>query len=294
MWAGVTARFRGFHDNLALTQDQIVDGITKHRGVCQCLNRHYYNSASDTANALLIGSWGKDTRMRPPRDVDMLFVLPVDVYHRFQGYAGNRQSALLQEVKGVLERTYPSTAMRGDGQVVMVRFNTINVEVAPGFALQSGQYWICDTNGGGRYKATDPDAELDHINKIHGANNYNLRPIIKMLKAWQSHGAVPIKSFHIELLAAEFLAQSSWRQNGWFYYDWFMRDFFYFLYYKANTTLYAPGTYEAMPLGNDWQSRVEAAYRRALKACEYEYIDWIKEAGEEWQKVFGPQIPQTV
>jgi tRNA nucleotidyltransferase (CCA-adding enzyme) len=174
MWAGVTARFREFHRDLTLTGDQVEDGITKHQGVCQCLNRQYYNSDSETENRLLIGSWSKDTRMRPPRDVDVLFVLPVDVYHRFQTYTGNKQSALLQEVKGVLENTYPSTEMRGDGQVVMVRFNTVNVEVAPGFALQNGQYWICDTNNGGRYKATAPKAEIDHINTIHGANNYNL------------------------------------------------------------------------------------------------------------------------
>jgi hypothetical protein len=294
MWAGVTARFRGFHSNLELTVDQIADGITKHHGVRQCLNRHYYESGSETANSLLIGSWGKETRIRPPRDVDVLFVLPVEVYHRFQTHTGNRQSALLQEVKGVLELTYPSTTMRGDGQVVLVRFNAINVEVAPCFALQNDQYWICDTNNGGRYKLTDPVAEIDYIDKVHGANNYNLRPIAKMLKAWQAHCSVLLKSFHVELLAAEFLTQSPWRQYGWFWYDWIMRDFFFFLYYKANATLYAPGTNEAMYVGDVWRSRVEAAYHRAVKACEYEYDDSVELAGEEWQKIFGPQIPQTV
>ncbi len=96
-------------------------------GVRKCLNKHYYNSDSETANSFLIGSWAKNTRVRPPRDVDIYFVLPYAVYERFNTYTGNKQSALLQEVKGVLQATYSSTDMSGDGQVVLVRFNTINV-----------------------------------------------------------------------------------------------------------------------------------------------------------------------
>ena len=43
---------------------------------------------SEAANSLLIGSWGKRTQVRPPRDVDILFLLPSDVYHRFQQREG--------------------------------------------------------------------------------------------------------------------------------------------------------------------------------------------------------------
>ncbi len=294
MWAAARSRFNNFYKNLILTQDQIDDGITKHLGVRQCLNRHYYNSNSYTENSFLIGSWAKNTRVRPPRDIDLYFVLPTNVYYQFQNYAGNKQSALLQEVKNVLQRTYPTTIMRGDGQVVMVGFSSINVEVVPTFALNNGRYWICNTHNGGYYMETDPTTELTHISIVHSTTNNNLRPIIKMLKIWQSHCNVPIKSFHIELIAAEFLRQSPWKLNDYFYYDWILRDFFAFLYSKANTTIYVPGTYESIFLGDLWMSRAETAYYRAAKACEYEYNDWIELAGEEWQKIFGIQIPKTI
>lgn len=294
MWAGVRARFRQFHGNLLLTQDQIDDGVTKHCSIRRCLNRHYYESASETDNSFLIGSWAKGTRVRPPRDIDLYFILPVAVYHRFQGNTGNRQSALLQEVKRILEATYPTTAMRGDGQVVVVRFNTINVEVVPAFLLGNGRYWICDTHDGGRYKETDPWAEAAHVESVHSANNNNLRPVIMMLKAWQACCSVPIKSFQIELVAAEFLAQSPWRLYDHYYYDWIMRDFFAFLYHRANTFVHVPGTGEAVFLGDDWRSRTESAYHRAVKACDYERDDWILLAGQEWQKIFGNQIPVKV
>ena len=105
---------------------------------------------------------------------------------------------------------------------------------------------------------------------------------------------MPIKSFHLELLAAEFLAQSPWRLNGWFYFDWLTRDFFAFLYHRANGTVLVPGTFETMYLGNAWQSRAESAYYRAVKACDYERDNKVAAAGDEWQKIFGTDIPRTV
>jgi hypothetical protein len=192
-------------------------------------------AASQTDNSFLIGSWGKDTAMRPPRDVDLYFLLPTAVYNRFQTYAGNQQSALLQEVKGVLANTYPNTEMSGDGQVVVVRFESYNVEVVPAFLLTNGRYWICDTNDGGRYKESDPWSEVNHINAVDQANNHNLRPLIRMMKAWQMNCSVPIKSFQVELLAADFIAQSPWRLQDYFWFDWIIRDFLLYLYHRANT-----------------------------------------------------------
>jgi hypothetical protein len=155
MWIAVRQRFEQFDKGLALTSFQQSDGWRKRGGVVGCLNRHYYGSASETDNSFMIGSWGKGTAMRPPRDVDLYFVLPAAVYHRFVGYIWNRQSALLAELKGVLEETYPDTDMRGDGQVVVVRFESFSVEVVPAFLLTNGHYWICRTENGRSYKETD-------------------------------------------------------------------------------------------------------------------------------------------
>ena len=73
-----------------------------------------------------------------------------------------------------------------------------------------------------------------------------------------------------------------------------MRDFFAYLYNKANQYVFVPGTCEPIMLGDMWQSRVRTAYDRTLKACDYEKEDYIHLAGEEWQKIFGKQIPWSV
>jgi tRNA nucleotidyltransferase (CCA-adding enzyme) len=139
-WIAVRQRFEEFHSNVSLTPRQRQDGMTKRNGVVDCLNRYYYGCPSDTDHSFLIGSWGKGTAVRPPRDVDLYFVLPFAVYSHFQRYGSNRPSALLQEVKAILIATYPDTDMSGDGQVVVVRFESYSVEVVPAFLLTNNQY----------------------------------------------------------------------------------------------------------------------------------------------------------
>src|SRR4051812_15979671 len=97
--SSVSSRFTRFLNNLLLTEAQKSDGATKHAGVRTCLNRNYYASTSSTANSFLIGSWAKATRIRPPRDIDVVFELPRSVYDRFEQRPGNKQSQLLQEVR---------------------------------------------------------------------------------------------------------------------------------------------------------------------------------------------------
>lgn len=287
----VNERFDKLLVNLKLTQDQIDDGIRKHSGVRNCLNQAYWGENSDSAHSMLIGSWGKHTRIRPPRDIDILFELPSSVYERFQQRSGNKQSQLLQEVKDVLLTKYVNTAIKGDGPVVVVPFSSYAVEVAPAFRLQNGQYWICITTNGGSYKTVDPDAEIAAIKASDMATNGNSRALIRMMKRWQEECEVPLKSFWIELLVTDFLTSYEYKDKSTVYYDWLTRDFLTFLVGRAWMSVFVPGTYEVICLGTDWKSKAETARDRAIKACEYEAADKNYEAGTEWQKIFGTFIP---
>jgi len=293
-------RFETFLANIRLTPEQRSDGQTKHSGIRTCLNERYYNLSSASANSLLVGSWGKSTEVRPPRDIDLLFVLPASVKARLDArpWGTNAQSELLQEVKRMLEKSYPRTTMRGDGQVVVVSFSSFAVEVVPAFKeigvlYETGKYLVCDTNGGGSWKVTHPTAEAEHV-KSSEDKTRNTRDLIRMAKTWQSYCSVPLKSFQLELLAVKFL--TSWEHAGksTVYYDWMMRDFFAFLIAHANSLLNyvkVPGTDEMLWLGTEWKSRAQSAFARASKACEYETSGKAFDAGWEWQKIFGDDMP---
>lgn len=298
MWVYVTPRFQRFLDNLTLTAIQVADGEAKFKGVVSCLNRAYFGHASESENAFFIGSWGKGTRIRPPRDVDLYFVLPASVYWRFEAYGVgvNRQSALLQEVKTRLLATYSRSAIKGDGPVVLAGFDSFNVEIVPAFLLNAEErsYYVCDTKNGGAYKKTMPWHEAEAMQMADARNNSNVRTLVRMLKCWQSYCSVPIKSFYLELLAIEFLDRWQYRHQGYFFYDWMCRDFFAWMTTKANTFLFAPGTYELLWLGDAWKSRAESAYGRSVKACDFERVNDMANAGDEWQKIFGFDIPKYI
>lgn len=295
-WVYVTSRFKTFLNNLELTALQDADGWTKVRGVVSCLNLAYYGNNSPTDNAFLIGSWAKGTRVRPPRDVDLYFVLPREVYVRFEGYAAgtNKQSALLQEVKSKLLASNPTSDIKGDGPVVLASFTSYSVEVVPAFlySAEERSYYVCDTKNGGSYKKTMPLHEVDLISAADARNSSNVRRLVRMLKAWQAWCSVPIKSFYLELLAIEFLNQWNHRNEGYFYYDWMSRDFFNWMVSRANAWLVAPGTLEVLSLGDAWKSRAESAHAHAVKACDFERENEMANAGDEWQKIFGTNIPK--
>jgi len=292
----VSTRFSTFLSNLTLSSNQKQDGITKHTGIRKCLNYHYYNMNSQYGNSILVGSWGKSTEMRPPRDIDLLFELPDSVYYRFLEvpFWRNKQSEILQEVKRVLDKKYTRTTIRADGQVISVPFHSYSVEVVPDIKCSNDRYWICDTNDGGSFEEIDPLAEQNCVQYSNNRTNGNTRDLIRMMKCWQSNCNVPLTSFQIELLCIAFLRNWEYAGEAKVYYDWMARDFFkYLINEKKNGLVIIPGVIDILFIGNDWVSRAKSGLKRAKKAIEYEYEEKDFDAGWEWQKIFGSQIPLT-
>jgi hypothetical protein len=185
--------------------------------------------------------------------------------------------------------------MRGDGQVVVVGFNTVKIEVVPVFNYDSAGRWVMpDTHDGGSWKTVNPAAEFTSLNNADAAANNNARVLIQMMKAWRSHCSVPIKSFVLEALVCDFITTYEHRDQGYFYYDWFVRDFLRYLMGKRDGYIIAPSSGELVWLGEDWFSRAQTAYRRAVEACQDEHDDYVILAGGEWQQIFGDRIPMVV
>jgi len=294
MWIAVRQRFQAFYRDLKLTEAQIEDGIGKAIGVGKALERAYNGGSSDKPPIFFVGSWGKGTQVRPSGDVDIMAVFDWSVYQRFEERAGNKQSQLLQEIKGHLLTPYPQTDIRGDGQVVVVGFNSITVELVPVFRLESGQYLMPDTNDGGRWKIVDPWAQINLIDEVDKRTSGNTRALTKMVKSWKHEKNVTIKSFLIELLVTDFMNNYQHAHHDYFWYDWFVRDFFHFMKTRAWGQALIPGTSEVVQLGGDWVGKVDDAIQCAEAACNWEYHNYEVTAGQEWQKIFGPRIPTHV
>ena len=114
------------------------------------------------------------------------------------------------------------------------------------------------------------------------------------MKHWKRYKNVPLKSYLVELLVAEFFKTYKYKHQSYYYFDWFVRDFLEFLISKRNTTLYSPGSGKFINLGDDWANYAQWALGKAKEACDLEYQDFPTLAGNEWTNLFGNRIPVMV
>jgi tRNA nucleotidyltransferase (CCA-adding enzyme) len=104
---------------------QVRDGgtiATRSGNITRRLNTDFWSTTSDTSHSLYVGSYGRNTAISGFSDVDLIFQLPYSVYKQYNDHSGNGQSALLHAVKTSIERTYSTTNIRADGQVIQVPF----------------------------------------------------------------------------------------------------------------------------------------------------------------------------
>ena len=308
----VYQRFTKFLQNIQLSKAQIEDAKTKHTRVRITLHNHYYGSQKSSgipydydyatqltnsyaksevlleqttaSTSYLVGSYGKNTAIRPPSDIDILFIMPPRLWDR---YSPNGQSRLLQDVKNVLLKSYPRTDIRGDGQVVSVDFKSYAVEVVPAFASYYPYYKFPDTRDGGSWRDTDPKAEKSALSSSNKTTNGNTIRLIKMMKRWKQHCNAPLKSFVIELTVTDFLDSYTFNDESARYYDWMVRDYLDYLIQHESCQYHIPGISELLNIGDSWLSRAETAYNRAKKACTHESSGDYRRATDEWKKIFG-------
>ena len=113
----VSNDFSSFCSNLRLS-DTVVSNIKmRYRTITKRINQDFWNNDSDTTHSLYVGSYGRGTCIYTS-DVDIVVELPWSYYTKYNDYSGNGQSALLQAVKCSLQKTYSSSSVSADGQVV--------------------------------------------------------------------------------------------------------------------------------------------------------------------------------
>jgi hypothetical protein len=289
VWNFVIPHFERFLKELELSADDCKDADGKADRVARALFAKYYPNRLifDPSCYMKVGSYGKDTACAADTDLDMLFILPNEVYWRIDGLSGNKQSQLLQEVKNCLFGTFPRTPLRADGPIIVAPFSSYHVEVVPAFRRNDGTFLTAHTADGGSWRNSNPAEEYGLLRASDLPTQGKATHLTKMLKAWKYECNVDIKSISLEVLATAFVDQWAHRQQSLFYYDWMVRDFFAFMLQYVNGWTRIPGTSEQIQLGDGWQTKCQSAYDRALKAESYERSDYQFAAQAEWQKIFG-------
>lgn len=194
--------FEEFINSLQL--DNMEDIKTKFKNITKRLNTSYYNSNSEEEHGYMVGSVGRQTAIKGVSDLDMLFVLPDDLYSKYNGDDWNGQKELLKAVKKELQKRYPNSELRGDGQVVVITFTNYEVEVCPAFEESDGSYTYPDANDGGKWKRTDPLVEIGESEFMIEHTNNHFRYVCQMVRAWKNHLGFKMGGLLVDTLVHKF------------------------------------------------------------------------------------------
>ena len=163
MTFNVSDAFKTFCGELRFSDDELSKIIDRYHSITRRINIDYWGSSSSDLHSLYVGSYGRDTEIFAS-DIDMLVQLPYSVYERFDKYIINGQSELLQDVKKTIARTYSSSTLKADGQIISIPFSDgINFEVLPAFLNTDGSYTFANSNDGGSWKTRSHFIILEKI-----------------------------------------------------------------------------------------------------------------------------------
>ncbi len=280
----VTQGFNTFKSNLQISELQSSTVSTRQKNVREAVEKELI-----VLKSFLTGSYSRSTMIAPLKkaDIDVFVVLDTSYYES----AG--QAKLLDRVKRVLKRTYPSThEISRSGQAVTITFSDFKVDVVPAFNRSGGGYVIPSTIGP-RWISTDPTVHVTISSKCNADHNGRLVPLVKMIKKWNLESGALFRSFHLEVLAWQVLngvTISDYPSGVRYYFD---KCRSYIKQTNPDPAGYGGdvGYYLNSSNIDSAVSRFTTAYNRAIKAEEYAAAGKTAEAIAEWRKVFGDRFP---
>ena len=290
----VSDYFNTFCDNLRMNNNTVDAVQNRYHQIVKRINLDYYSINSDSNHGLYVGSYGRGTEIWTS-DIDMIIQLPYTTYSKFNSYKSNGQSALLQEVKNVLQKTYSTSHIKADGQVIGIDFKDgISFEIVPGFINEDDSFTYPDTNNGGAWKITDPRAEIKSINSLNVTTNKNLKRLCRMTRAWKENCKVSLNGIIIDTLAYNFIEDYKYKDKSYLYYDYMMRDFFNYLanLNPSQSYWHAPGSNRYVWRIGDFQNKANHAYKKSIEAIDNESNDYHYLAKSSWREIFGNKFPE--
>lgn len=221
--------FESFCNSIEL--DNFADMEKSAGEIAKKLNTYYYELDKDSSSHLyIVGSVGRKTAIKNSSDLDIIFDLPSSVYKRFDEYETDGQSALLQEVKTVMQERYPNTKMRGDGQVVVIEFTKYTVELVPAFLQSDNRFKYPDTHDGGKWKYTDPLSEQEECSSCDSKSGGIYNDFCHIMRSWKNTVGFEFGGLLIDTLVYNHLGENSnYEDSGYDEYLTILQNLFDYL-----------------------------------------------------------------
>lgn len=290
--------FRKFKSRLELN-----DREQKNASQRQTEVREYLKTKIGIERSFLTGSYARDTKTKPLKDIDIFFVLKESEKH----YRSKAPSVVLDDFHTALADKYGKNSVRKQTRSINVDFGVVvdaddntdyrvvSVDAVPAFET-TNEYEIPDS-GLSKWIKTNPEIHKTKATEAHQAYSKEWKGLVRMVKYWNNnpkHGEKPVKpSFLIEVMALECL------YGGWGgSFDREIQAFFATLADRIFDEWPDPAGL-GPPISKDMdQSRkqraqqlLKAASRQASIAIDHVRHGRNNEALKAWRELFGPKFP---
>ncbi len=202
----VSDAFATFKSRLELTKTEQDDASRRQKDV-----RATVQASFDVDHDFLAGSYGRHTKTKPLKDIDIFVVLSTKESERRKAHP----KAVLDDLEACLVDAYGRDQVVRDRRCVTVWFEkrnqtqhedgkVVSLDVVPAFASGS-DYEIPDEQLGTWIK-TNPATHNDLTTAKNRDLSGNWVPLVKMLKSWNRANGRPIEpSFLVEVMALDLI-----------------------------------------------------------------------------------------
>lgn len=282
--------FDGFKSTLEIdqaTQDAISQ---KEKLIRETLQREWRG-----CEVSLSGSYGRKTKIRPLKDVDLFVVLP-ESYPEPAKIRIDAKTFALQRYADI-QRIFPRESIRPQTHSIGLTFK----DGPQGQSLRFDLVFAYKRNGGGYFIAnrvenvwrfTNPNKQKEFVKEQDRKLQQQGVPIVKMIKTWNQHKQLRLKSYHVETLLLREL------KPGLGGYCRGVVQAFEVLSKKLQERCGDPG--DSGSIVNDYESAetprtAAAAAGQAKEALQTLLLSTAKELDTEslnrLKKLFGPSFP---
>ncbi len=247
--------------------------------------------------SFLTGSYSRKTIIRPIDDIDLY----VRVHY---GKHAKDQSprSILWLMASAIRRRYPNNTKVGvDAPCIVVRFWDYKFEIVPavGYSDNPDLYSI-PAPGSKHWMDCYPNVPDKWLSACNHTNDSLFIPLIKMLKQWNRHNKVGLKSFHLELLTEKVFGAVtgiySYPQGilDWMYCvrNWIWENNYPFVLEPGKRYTYVDEYLYEKPF-RLWviRNKLDTGLKRAERAWNFYNKGRYAPAKRVWKGLFGPKFP---
>jgi len=219
---------------------------------------------SNISEQFKFGSYSRDTIL--PRKVDAKSDIDYMMVFKIDSDGQKKPQTYLDKLRKFAEGKYTTSEIYQSNPTIVLSLNHINFELVPAikpyFAYQipspatSWQEWI----------TTSPASAEQAIIEANKYNNYQIKPLVRLIKYWNASQGYPFNSFSLE----QYIVQLS------FFYCTNLKDYFY-AFWTNFTSPYGTPQYAI--------DKVNRAKRYASDAKSFENQDMPYSAEKEIKKI---------